>query len=305
MHEFLTSLQIYLPKLVKQWWASVGLLSALVGLIIKLTGLAQPPTLFWIVAAVLTIAIANFQLFHSDRMAATEQLTERQGPALPYWVGVGLQGHRDATYLAVIGCSQDSKSSPPSGGDFPNLDRELTEVLGMPTVMPERRSFSSGFETTISGPQQITLRRAKVDITGAVFLQMEWRLDTEPVELATLLTRAVDGVRALRHGACAVALGKRPWIGIALIQWPTAGISCSGLITAQRWSDGDHRGQSVNLFSRLRRNYNDWSFVLEFAEQLLSDAGYIGHERELRALTEAQVRASTPSQAVRISPPTP
>jgi hypothetical protein len=292
MDEVFVSLRIYAPKLVSQWWASIGLLFGLAGFILQVSGLFQPPTIFWLVVAVVTVAIAAFQLFHSDRVAAAERTIERSGPALPHWSGLALQGNRDATYLATVGCSQDPKVARPSTAQFPALDSELVSALGVSGQPLERRSFTSGFETTLYGPQQATLRRAKVEVTGSVFLLAEWRMESDPVDLATVLVRAIDGVRALRRGECARVLGKRAWIGIALMQWPAGGISTQDVLAVQRWSDGQHRGQSVNLFSRPSRRDSDWSVVLAFAVKVLSDAGYVGFEDSLHSLTEDSVRTT-------------
>ena len=111
MDEVFVSLRIYVPKLVSQWWASIGLLFGLAGFILQVSGLFQPPSIFWLIVAVVTVAIAAFQLFHSDRVAAAERTIERSGPALPHWTGLALQGNRDATYLATVGCSQDHEGS--------------------------------------------------------------------------------------------------------------------------------------------------------------------------------------------------
>src|SRR5260370_21286847 len=75
-------------------------------------------------------------------------------------------------------------------------------------------------------------------------------------------------------------------------EWPGGGISTQDVLAAQRWSDGQHRGQSVNLFSRPRQRDSDWSVVLAFAVKLLSDAGYVGFEDSLKSLTEDAVRAT-------------
>lgn len=243
-------------------------------------------------------------MFHRDRITAREQDTDRRGPTLPYWVGIGLNGNRDATYLAVIGCSEDAKPGTLPSGEFPRLDQELVETLGIAGSTLDRRSFNDGFETVLYGPQQTTLRRVKVDRSGARFLQVEWRIDTEPVDLATVLILAVDGVKAMRQGACASALGKRPWIGVALMHWPIGGIATDGLIAADRWSDGHHGGQSVNLFKRFRPQEDEWSFVLDFAQKMLSDAGYICHEQAVRALTEAAVRDAVRNRQEEVSKPT-
>src|SRR5260370_38203157 len=99
MDEVFVSLRIYVPKLVRQWWASIGLLFGLVGFILQVTGLFQPPNIFWLVVAVVTIAIAAFQLFHSDRVAAADRTIARLGPALPRWAELPVHGNRYATYL--------------------------------------------------------------------------------------------------------------------------------------------------------------------------------------------------------------
>ena len=36
---------------------------------------------------------------------------------------------------------------------------------------------------------------------------------------------------------------------------------------------------------------SEWAFVLQFAEKVLGDAGYVGYEPSLRLLSEAAVRA--------------
>src|SRR5258708_1519675 len=188
MDEVFVSLRIYVPKLVSQWWASIGLLFGLAGFILQVSGLFQPPSIFWLIVAVVTVAIAAFQLFHSDRVAAAERTIERSGPALPLWTGLALQGNRDATYLATVGCSQDPKVARPSTAQFPALDSELLSVLGVSGQPLERRSFTSGFETTLYGPQQATLRRPKGEGTRSGFFVSEWAVASCPTALASMIS---------------------------------------------------------------------------------------------------------------------
>jgi len=152
--ELVISLRIYTRKLLRQWWGSIGLLFGLLGVALKLTGWAQPPTAFWVAAAVLTVVVASFQLFHSDRITAAENAIAAGGPALPHWDGIGLRGHRGGeTYLEVMACSQDTTRPILSTTDFPQLRQELIGALGLEDRDLNTRSFSNFFEVTLAGDQ--------------------------------------------------------------------------------------------------------------------------------------------------------
>lgn len=287
-----TSIRIYASKLLRQWWGSIGLLFGVLGLVLKFTGWVQPPASFWVAAALLTVLIASFQLFHSDRINAAEQAIEWAGPAIPHWDGIGIRGHRGGdTYLEVMACSQDPSRPAISTTDFLGLRNELIAPLGVHERDLETRSFSNFFEVTVPGPSGFE-RLAKVDASGSeLFIKLSWRLREMPVDFAEVLVRSADGLRALRSGSCARALGKRPWLLISVADWPSGGIEIGGLITAQSWADTDHRGQAVYLQTWLRPGEADWSFVLQFAGKLLGDAGYIGYEGSLASLVEDDARA--------------
>lgn len=51
LNEVLVSARIYFPRLLRQWWGGVGLIAAVIGIVLDLTGWAQPPTLFWVIVA--------------------------------------------------------------------------------------------------------------------------------------------------------------------------------------------------------------------------------------------------------------
>jgi hypothetical protein len=293
LDDLVTSIRIYTRKLLRQWWGSIGLLFGLLGLALKLTGWAEPPTAFWVTAALLTVVVASFQLFHSDRLRATEGAAAAAGPALPYWDGIGLRGNRGGeTYLEVMACSQDVRRPRMSTTDFPELRRELIRALGLEEGGTSTRSFSNFFEVTQPNAQGGFTRLAKVDISNSqLFIKLSWRLQDMPVDLAEILMLGVDGLRALRSGACARVLGQRPWLLISLADWPSGGIAIDDLVTAQSWAESDHRGQAVNVQARLAQGDSDWAFVLQFAEKVLGDAGYVGYEPSLRPLSEAAVRA--------------
>lgn len=296
----LQSLALYTRNLFKQWWATVGLLFGALGIVLKLTGWAQPPTAFWVAVALLTVLIASFQLFHSDRMAAIERIIAIDGPALPYWDGIGLRGNRGGeTYLEVMACGQDKNRPSISTADFPSLRRELIAALGLQDQGLQTRSFNNFFEVTLPADQGGFSRLAKVDTSNAqLFIKLSWRLDAAPVDLRTMLVRGVDGIRTLRSGACARLLGKRPWFLISLADWPKAGIALGDLVTASSWAEADHRGQSVYVQARLDRRASEWDFVVGFVVKVLGDAGFIGFESSMQRLTEAAVR----SHAVQASP---
>jgi hypothetical protein len=293
LDDLVTSFRIYTRKLLRQWWGSIGLLFALLGLILKLTGWAEPPTAFWVTAALLTVVVASFQLFHSDRLRAAEGAAAAAGPALPYWDGIGIRGNRGGeTYLEVMACSQDARRPSMSTTDFPDLRLELIRALGLEDRDLNTRSFSNFFEVTLPNAQGGFTRLAKVDISNPqLFIKLSWRLQEMPVDLAEILMLGFDGLRALRSGACARALGQRPWLLISLADWPLRGIAIDDLVTAQSWAESDHRGQAVNVQERLAQGDSEWAFVLQFAEKVLGDAGYVGYEPSLRLLSEAAVRA--------------
>ncbi len=293
LDDLVTSLRLYARKLLRQWWGSIGLLFGLLGLVLKLTGWAEPPTAFWVTAALLTVVVASFQLFHSDRLRAAEYAAAAAGPALPYWDGIGIRGNRGGqTYLEVMACSQDARRPIVSTTDFPQLRRELISALGLEDIGLNTRSFSNFFEVTLPNAQGGFTRLAKVDISNPqLFMKLSWRLPEKPVDLAEILILGIDGVKALRSGACARVLGKRPWLLISLADWPSRGIAFDDLVTAESWAESDHRGQAVNVQARLAQGDGEWAFVLQFAEKVLGDAGYVGYEPSLRLLSEAAVRA--------------
>ncbi|MGH7882485.1 MAG: hypothetical protein ACREN8_06205 [Candidatus Dormibacteraceae bacterium] len=257
------------------------------GLAAHFTGILQPPNIFWPLVAALTVAIAGFQLFHKERLLEGKYAVN--GPPLPQLIGLGLDSNHDATYLTVIGCSQDPKPAHLSTSKSKDLEEELVEVLGIADKSPDRSSYYDGFLTTLSDPQQVYLGSARLDITGAVCLKVEWSLGSGSIHLAPVLIRAVDGVRALRRSTCASVLGKHPWIVIVLNPGPEFSISTEGLLTCQPWSNVQHHRPS-KLFSRPKQCKKDWPLVLDFAEKLLADVGCVDFETDLRTITEAQTR---------------
>lgn len=279
-----------MPSLARQWWASIGVIAAIVGIVLDVTGIVSLPPVFWILIAITTVAVASFQLFHDNRVRFAAAQAALAGPSLPYWEAVGLRGARGGvTYLDVM-ASSDQPDSRISTADFPGLREQLLEVLRIEPAQTQTRSFADFFE--ISEPYDGGGYRAlaKVDATNkALFIKVSWRMDGDQVGLRDILSKSTIALRALRAGACHRVLGRNPWYLVALGDWPVKGVRLDGVIEAKSWAQADHRGQPLYVQSKLRANESEWLLVVKFANRLLADAGYINFEEQLEGLKEDQV----------------
>lgn len=93
------SLRLYLPALVREWWALIGLASGLIGYIVSVVAKLSVPVLFWVSLFVACLLVGQFRIYHRLRVAVLPD--DAAGP-LPQWAGFATHANSDGAWLSAV-----------------------------------------------------------------------------------------------------------------------------------------------------------------------------------------------------------
>ena len=245
-------------------------------------GLTLSPA-FWVAVILGALVLAQFRIYHRDRLTRSSAEEELRGPNLPQWATWGISAGGNGTWATAIGHA--TAATPPTASTtaaYSEICEQILAATNLTEADVRRRAFGDGFEINYPLDDGIPTFRAQLSLRGFVTVELQWRLNDDPIAIAGVLHRLNLALETLTGGACARALGKQPWYVLSLSNWPEHGVSAEGLLQARKWTEDYHREYTVTRSFRLGgKRVAPWELVRRFAQAVLADAGYVGFEAEL------------------------
>ncbi|HVS05764.1 MAG TPA: hypothetical protein VHK65_06315 [Candidatus Dormibacteraeota bacterium] len=281
------SLKSYVPMLIRQWWAIAGFLLTLGGLILTFAAHLNIPRPIWLIALLLGLVAAQFEIFHKTR----SRTLVKSNP-LPYWAATSTMASGGGTWLAVILYGSPGARSLETA-TYTTLIKAVVQWFGSSEQALFRRTFTGGVQLRLPKDMfvspQLDVQAGIEDTTAA--LEVQRTTGDDPIHLGWVLSHVEDAIRfCLSDASSDWVSRKRRTFRIALSNWPDKGLSVEGLLSVKRFSDQWPRGYRLLLDYQAKPKTDPWQIACKFGAAVLSDSGYVGFEEELSRLTSADCK---------------
>jgi hypothetical protein len=274
------SLRLYLPALLREWWALVGLASGVIGYVAAVVAKLSVPVAIWVSLFVACLVLAQFRVYHKLRVAA---MPNAMVP-LPQWAGFATHANSEGAWLSAV-----ISGRPVAGGwvstAYTHMRALIEDHFGIPAGEMGGRSYSSGADFKWPPADFTPLFHCQVGVNGLGAVVIQWRNIEDAIPLRWLVSNVLTALGFVVEGGIdsVIRRGKDRVCVLALGNWPAGGIVTEDVVSAKR-TEQFVQGYKVTRQYKIRPNFDTWEVARDFVEAVLGDGGYVGFEEQLKLL---------------------
>lgn len=274
------SLRLYLPALLREWWALIGLASGVIGYVVSVVAKVSVPVTIWVSLFGACLVIAQFRVYHKLRVAT---LPEAAVP-LPQWAGFATHANSDGAWLSAVIWGRPAPGGWVSG-EYARIRGLIEDHFGISAGEMGGRSYSSGADFKWPAADFTPLFHCQVGINGLGAVVIQWRNSDDTVPLRWVVSNVLTALEFVVKGGIdsVIRRGKDRVCVLALGNWPAGGVTCEDVVSAER-TEQFVQGYKVSRQYKIKPKIDAWEVARDFARAVLGDGGYVDFDEQLNAL---------------------